>query len=622
MLRLTLMTAVSAFALSACNPASDEATLSSETPVESASDTTSTEQNEAERLYAWLDEVYLAELEYDPESKTSLGMIDDDYSRWSDPSEEAEIAAHEREIAYLEQLRNEFDLEALDEDAALAYRFAEFEWDLSIRRFPLRKNGYAFSPMLDELASLTTFLVNEHRIDSVDHAQAYISRLQSIDTQIDALVTDAEERASLGVQLPLFAYPRLINSANRLLSGAPFEDSAEDGVLLDDLTAKVEALELPEEEASALINAGEAALRDVYMPAVQRYIASLERLELTADDRHGIWKSPDGEAYYASQLEFFTTRDDLTADEIHQIGLDEVDRIHGEMRAIMDEVGFEGDLQDFFVFTRTDEQFLLPQSEEGRQQYLDMSTEYINELMVVAPDFFDTLPEAELEVRAVESWREGTSSGAFYSRPALDGSRPGYYYVNLSKMDENPIYLMESLAYHEGAPGHHFQIALAQELENVPWLQKTAWYSAFGEGWALYAENLGKDMGFFTDPYMDFGRLSYEIFRAARLVVDTGIHSKQWTREEAIEYMVTNTPLPEGDIINEVERYIVWPGQAVSYKIGMNTILESRQEAMDALGDDFDWGGFHDAVLTAGTIPLPLMQDRVREWIVTVQTSE
>ncbi|WP_375283775.1 DUF885 domain-containing protein, partial [Marinicauda pacifica] len=238
------------------------------------------------------------------------------------------------------------------------------------------------------------------------------------------------------------------------------------------------------------------------------------------------------------------------------------------------------------------------------------------------PEYFDTLPEADLEVRAVEEWREATATGAFYNQPALDGSRPGYYYVNLSNMADNPNYLMESLAYHEGAPGHHFQIALAMELEDVPMLQKLAWYSAYGEGWALYAEHLGKDMGFFEDPYMDFGRLSYELFRAVRLVVDTGLHDQRWTREEAIDYMMENTPMTEGDITPEVERYIVWPGQALSYKIGMMTILDLREQAMERLGDDFDYGGFHDAVLTAGTIPLPLLRTRVESWIASVEAGE
>ena len=349
----------------------------------------------------------------------------------------------------------------------------------------------------------------------------------------------------------------------------------------------------------------------------------MERHGEMADGRNqGAWALPEGESFYRSQLNNYTTRTDLSAADIHQTGLDEVARIHDEMRAIMDEVGFEGSLQDFFVHLRTDDQFYYPDTEEGRQQYLDQATAYVDHVMEIAPQYFNTLPEADLEVRAVEEYRIETATGAFYESGALDGSRPGAYYVNLAHMRDNPNYLIETLSYHEGAPGHHFQIALAQELEGVPMFQRLQGYSAFSEGWGLYAENLGKTMGGFTDPYQDFGRLSYEVFRAARLVVDTGMHAMEWSEQDAIDYMVANTPMPEGDIRNEVRRYMVWPGQAVSYKIGMLTILELRQRAMDALGDDFDMGEFHDVVLTNGSIPLTLLEQLVDDYIAGKQAAE
>ena len=246
----------------------------------------------------------------------------------------------------------------------------------------------------------------------------------------------------------------------------------------------------------------------------------------------------------------------------------------------------------------------------------------IDTMMEAAPDYFNTLPTGALEVRAVEEYRIATATGAFYEPGSLDGTRPGAYYVNLADMRELPVYQMETLAYHEGAPGHHFQSALAQELENAPMFQRLTWYSAYGEGWALYTESLGKDMGFFTDPYQDFGRLSYEVFRAARLVVDTGLHSMQWSEQEAVDYMLANTPMTPGDIENEVRRYIVWPGQAVSYKVGMLTILDLRQRAMDALGDDFSYGEFHDIVLTNGSVPLSLLEELVMNWVAEKQAAE
>lgn len=579
---------------------------------------------ESQRLNSWLDEVFRTELAYSPEGQTSIGMIIDPagYGRWDDRSDAADVARHEREQRYLAELRAKFDPATLDEAGKTTYHFAEYQWQMAARLHEVRESAHIFSPMLDPLSGLTTFLINEHRVSDASQARAYVSRLQGLGAVIDELVTQAERRFEAGVRLPLFAYPRLLEAAEGQISGAPFQKGAEPGALLNDFRTKVTTLELPESEKQALIAQAEAALVDVYEPAMRRYMQTLREMETRADERGGAWTLPRGEEFYAAQLALFTTRDDLNAQTIHQTGLSEVARIQNEMRTIMQQVGFEGSLQEFFGFLRTDPRFYYPDTPEGQQRYLAESTQMIEQVMERAPRYFDRLPEAGLEVRAVEPFREATATGAFYNPPTLDGSRPGYYYVNLSNMADNPTYLMESLAYHEGAPGHHFQIALAQELDDVPLMQRLAWYSAYGEGWALYAEQLGKDMGFFTDPYKDFGRLSYELFRAARLVVDTGIHDQRWTREQAIAYMVENTPMTEGDITNEVERYIVWPGQAVSYKIGMMTILELRERARAALGDRFTWGGFHNAVLTGGTLPLPVLADRVDDWIERVKSEE
>jgi uncharacterized protein (DUF885 family) len=572
---------------------------------------------ESERLKAWLDQVFEAELALSPQMQTSMGVITDleAYGRWDDPSDAAAVARHARGQHYLAQLRENFDPDVLDEAGRTSYRFAEYQWELQNRLHGERESAYVFSPMLDVVSGATSFLINMHRVSEAAHAEAYLSRLRGAGSVIDTLVEEAERRAAAGVRLPLFAYPRLMQAARRQITGEPFEPGVAPGPLVSDFRAKVTALSLPPEQEKELIAGADAALREVYQPAMERYIDSLRRMEGEADDRAGAWKLPRGEQFYAAQLALFTTRDDLDAAQVHSIGLAEVDRIQNEMLTIMRQVGFDGTLQEFFEFLRTDDRFYYPDTPEGRRRYLDESAQMIARVMEVAPRYFNRLPEARLEVRAVEPFREATATGAFYNEPSMDGSRPGYYYVNLSNMRDNPTYTMESLAYHEGAPGHHFQIALAQELEHLPMMQRLAWYSAYGEGWALYAEQLGKDMGFFTDPYMDFGRLSYELFRAVRLVVDTGLHDQRWTREQAIAYMMENTPMTEGDITPEVERYIVWPGQAVSYKIGMMTILELREKARRELGDRFTWGGFHDAVLTAGTLPLPILTERVNAWI-------
>jgi len=578
------------------------------------------EQTETERLNAWFQEVFEDEIARSPQSMTSLGMISDldAYGRWDDNSDAAILADFERGQARAREMRETFDYEALSADAKLSYDFFALQAENDARQHAVRDSRYAFSPMRDAVSGLVTFLINNHRVESEAHARAYVRRLEGMDAQIDILTRRALERAENGVRLPLFAYPRLDAGAAALISGYPYAEG-ENSALYADFKEKVEALELDADTEAALLAGARAALTEEFEPAVQRYRAALDEMEAEADDRAGIWKLPDGETAYAASLAQFTTRTDLSAEDVHQIGLAEVARIHAEMRSIMDEVGFEGSLQDFFEFMRTDPQFQLPNTDEGRQEYLDRATEVVDRVIAAAPAYFDTLPEAAIEVRKVESWREATATGAFYSRPALDGSRPGYYYVNLAHMPDNPTYLLESLSLHEGAPGHHFQVALAQELDDLPMFQKLAWNSAYGEGWALYTEWLGKEMGFYEDPYSDFGRLSYEVFRAVRLVVDTGLHHHQWTREEAIAYMLENTPMTEGDITPEVERYIVWPGQAVSYKIGMLTIQDLLARARAELGDDFVWGGFHDAVLTAGPLPLPLLEQRVDAWIAEVQ---
>ena len=607
--------------LAACSPA-DEANTASVQQVENAAqpaaDTAASEQTETERLYAWFDEQFQQELDRSPIGKTYLGMLDDleAYGQWDDVSEQSFMDGLARSAERLRYMRENFDFDALTPEAQVSYRFAEFIETNTAEQGEFWDHGYIFTQFFGPHTNLPTTMIGYHRIDNVDHAEAYISRLNGMGEVLNTQTAQADERAQAGVLAPAFAYPIVINAAQRIIAGAPFDESGEDSPLLADFRGKVDALDIDQAQKDELIARAIEALETSVGPAYSQLISTMESHAEMADGRvEGVWSLPEGESFYQTQVNNYTTRYDMTADQIHQIGLDEVDRIHGEMRDIMAEVGFEGSLQDFFTYLREDDQFYYPDTEEGRQRYLDEATAMVEHIMEIAPQYFDTLPRADLEVRAVEEYRIETATGAFYEQGALDGSRPGAYYVNLANMRDNPTYLMETLSYHEGAPGHHFQIALAQELTGVPMFQRLNGYSAFWEGWGLYAENLGLTMGGFTDPYQNFGRLSYEVFRAARLVVDTGMHSQQWTEEEAVQYMLANTPMPEGDIRNEVRRYMVWPGQALSYKIGMLTILDLRQRAMDALGDDFTYGAFHDVVLTNGSVPLTLLEQQVDDWI-------
>ena len=307
----------------------------------------------------------------------------------------------------------------------------------------------------------------------------------------------------------------------------------------------------------------------------------------------------------------------LTAEEIHQIGLDEVARIHGEMRAIMNQVGFEGDLQAFFEFMRTDEQFYYPNTDEGKEAYLARAVAVIDDMRERLDGLFITKPKSEMIVKRVEAFRENSAGTAFYQPPAPDGSRPGTYYANLFNMKNMPKYQLEALAYHEGIPGHHMQIALSIESEGLPKFRKHGFQTAYTEGWGLYCEQVPKELGLYKDPYSDFGRLAMELWRACRLVVDTGIHYKKWTREQGIDYYKSNTPDSERDCIRMVERHIVMASQATAYKVGMLKILELREKAKAILGEKFDIREFHEVILTNGAVPLDILEELIDEYIAS-----
>jgi uncharacterized protein (DUF885 family) len=356
-------------------------------------------------------------------------------------------------------------------------------------------------------------------------------------------------------------------------------------------------------------------LIDSFQPAYEALIAWAEtELPLTDEIATGVWKLPDGPAYYEQQLAAITTTA-MTADEIHELGLTEVARIHQEMEALKDSVGFGGSLQEFFVFVRDDPQFVYPTNDEGREAYLSAARNHIALMKARLPDYFGLLPKADLDVRRVEAFRERPGQAQHYRPGTPDGSQPGIFYAHLIDMSAMPIPELESIAYHEGLPGHHMQISIGQELTGVPVFRTQAGFTAYTEGWGLYAEWLAAEMGGYDDPYSDFGRLSGEVWRAIRLVIDTGLHDKGWTEAEAVAYFMANSAVAEGQIRAEVERYIVWPGQATAYKIGMLKLQELRGRAEVALGTAFDIREFHDTVLGGGALPLTILEQRVDDWI-------
>jgi uncharacterized protein (DUF885 family) len=417
----------------------------------------------------------------------------------------------------------------------------------------------------------------------------------------------------MGITPPAFNFAPVRADAQRVLDGAPFK-AGKDTPVFADFKTKVGKLEVPQPEKDRLIAAASEALTGPYRRGYQGMLTTLDAVEKQGQGNRGAWSLPDGAAYYAQRLSTQTTTD-LNADQIHQIGLEQVARIHSEMEVIKAKVGFRGSLQDFFRHITTSDKYKYPNTDAGRQAYLADAKAFVDQVMAVAPRYFRRLPKAPLEVRAVEPFRQATAAVAFYNRPTPDGSRPGIYYVNLADMTQVLKPQIEAISYHEGAPGHHFQSALAQELPNVPKFRRFGGYTAYGEGWGLYAEQLGKEMGFYQDPYSDFGRLSTELWRAVRLVVDTGIHHKRWSREQAIDYFLKNALLSRLDATKEVERYFNNPGQATSYMIGQLKIFELRRRAEQALGPRFDIRDFHAVVLENGALPLDLLEELVDLYI-------
>jgi len=572
-------------------------------------------QTEDERLAAFFEEVFQRNLANSPIFQAQLGMKTDRYGEWDDFSDAEAIRQHEETIEDLERLRTTFNYDALSEQSKVSYRIFEFLQERAIADHEYRFHGYAFSTMNNPMTFPVTFLQNIHRVDDVSDAEAYISRLNGLDGLVADTIEGIEMAAERGIVPTSFSFDPVTTDAGNLIKGAPFDDSDEDSPLLADFRGKVEALEIKDSEKERLIDEAAAAMRDVFMPAVNDFIASVESVRDQSHGPNGVWALPQGKKYYENRIAFWTTEKGMSANDIHETGLADVERIHGEMKDIMNEVGFEGSLQEFFEFIRTDPSNFFPDTEEGKQAYLDQSKAYIDAIYEDVDEYFNILPKAPLEVRAVEEWREETAPIAFYNRPTPDGSRPGIYYTNLKNMAEKQKHEMETVAYHEGAPGHHFQLAIQQELTGVPMFQKFAFFGAYAEGWGLYAERLAKEQGRFTDPMQDFGRLHNEIWRSIRLVVDTGIHSKKWSREKAIAYMIDNSPVTEVDATKEVERYVDLPGQALSYKIGMIKILELREKAREELGDDFDIRDFHDVVLKNGAVALPILEELVDAYI-------
>ncbi|MGB0893781.1 MAG: DUF885 domain-containing protein [Parashewanella sp.] len=572
-----------------------------------------TNQSESEKANALFEQMFMENVMADPVTQTYLG-IKKDYGKWNQIGEAADEEALAMAKKHLNQLKT-IQFDNLDKQTQLSYTLLKQNLQNQIADFKWHLYTYPVNQMHGVHTGTVSFLINQHQIANLSDANAYISRLNGIKPRFSQLERALTLREQNGIIAPKFVFNHVISSLQNVIVGAPFT-AGKDSALWADFKQKIAKLKLePKQESELLVQAKTALLENVG-PAHRHLIQFTKTLQTKADNKDGVWKLPNGDAFYKTALARTTTTD-LTANEIHKIGLDEVARIHNEMRAIMKQVGYKGTLQQFFVYMRDSDDFYYPNTAEGKARYLAEATAMIDNMEARIDEVFKIKPKARLKVKAVEAFREKAAGKAFYEQPAPDGSRPGTYYANLYDMKSMPTYQMEALAYHEGIPGHHMQIAISQELKGIPKFRKFGGYTAYIEGWGLYSEYFPKEMGLYEDPYSDFGRLAMELWRACRLVVDTGIHSQKWTRKQGIEYYVNNTPNSRADAVKMVERHIVMPSQATAYKIGMLKILELRKKAKQQMGDKFDIRDFHTLILKNGPLPLDILEQQVDQWIAS-----
>jgi len=575
-------------------------------------------------INAWFDTEYEELIQMSPLQLTTQGRKDR-YGEIDDMSE----AAEDKKLAWMQEsvkeMESKFDYNLLSSQAKVSYELWKYQYEMEKGDVQFRRLNYVFNQMGGIHTMIPTMLINFHKVDEASDMEALVSRIKESGRAIDQLLERAKLQTEGGVRPPKFAYEYVIQQSNALIQGQPFSGGENNAPLWTDALGKIEKLEtdgkITAEQAEQFRANAKEALQAEFKPAYENLIAWLEsELPNLEESPTGVSRHEMGNALYAHRLKSSTTTS-LTAEEIHQIGLDEVERIQQEMLAIKDQVGFEGDLQEFFKFVNSDPQFFFPNTDEGRQAYLDESTAYLDAIKAKLPEYFGILPKADLVVKRVEAFREQDGAPQHYNQGTPDGTRPGTYYVHLSDMNAMPKSTMEGVAYHEGNPGHHMQISIAQELESVPKFRTQMGFNAYVEGWALYSEALAKEMGGYQNPYYDFGRLVNEIWRAIRLVTDTGLHAKGWTEADAIKYFSENSSIAPGAIQAEVRRYMVIPGQATGYKIGMLKIQELRKLAETELEDKFDLKGFHDVVLGGGALPLDILEKVVKEWIEEVKGS-
>ncbi|MBK8285809.1 MAG: DUF885 domain-containing protein, partial [Ahniella sp.] len=538
-----------------------------------------------------------------------LDWYGDDLSDSSLAFEDEMRAQMQTDLATLRR----YDRNKLDADGKLSYDMFEYFLAMQEEGDRFRHHNYPLNQLFGLQNGLPTFMATQHTVDSVGAAEDYIARLDKFPLKFSQTMEGLKARETAGILPPTFVVEKVLDEMRRFVATAPKEH-----ILYTSFVEKLDKLPAGTLDTAArerLLAEVERSVTQSVFPAYQQFITYYQELQPKTKGNHGVWALPDGEAFYAFAVREQTTTD-MTADEVHVMGLSEVARIEAEMDTILKAEGLvDGSVGERVQIIAKRPDQLYPDTDEGREQIIADFQRIIDEIDAGLGDTFNVRPKMGVRVERVPVFREKTAPGAYYNPPAFDGSRPGVFSINLRNTAEVARFGMRTLAYHEAVPGHHFQTTIQQELTGVPTFRKVLPFTAFSEGWALYTERLAWEMGFQKEPLDNLGRLQAEMFRAVRLVVDTGMHSKQWSREQAIEYMLAKTGMPETDVVAEIERYLVNPGQALAYKVGMNRILELREKAKAELGDKFKLARFHDMMLTGGDMPLTLLDRRVAEWI-------
>lgn len=557
---------------------------------------------------------FLKTLLYLPELLTTLGILEqfglnfhnDDLNDESDKFTRNMIADVKKGLADLRSYR----LERQNPIQQLSSRILDYYLDIQARGEKFMYHDYPLNQMFGLQSEFPNFMTTLHPVNNRVNARNYVKRLNKVGKKFDQVLEGLHIREEKGIIPPRFVIRRVLDEMTAFTKTPVTENS-----LHTVYAEKLAKLKLDQQTQQTLLGEADKAIEMVVYPAYQRLIDYFTLLEPKATDDDGLWKLPDGDNCYAYQLRANTTTE-FTPQEVHEIGLSEVNRIETEMKGILKGLGLPTNkIAKTIQELSKDPRFLYPNTDEGRAEALaeyQLIIDHVNENL---DHLFDLRPAVGVKVERIPEFREKTSAGAYYMLPSMDGKRPGVFYANLRDMNEVVKFGMRTLAYHEAIPGHHFQLSIAQGLKGLPTFRRVLPFTAYIEGWALYAEKLCRENGFMGDTYSELGYLQSELFRAVRLVVDTGIHYKHWTRQQAIDYMVEHTGMPETSVVSEIERYIVMPGQACAYKLGEIKIVQLRQKAQKALGNRFDIKKFHNAVLRNGAMPLDLLEQEIDKYI-------